>query len=82
MVNHLRLEALKAQEDHQAKVSCLQKEKAAKVNRLTRDKAAEVGVLQEALKKEEQTSVELKATLVLEEKRSKKVEVKITELKE
>ncbi|EHA8586623.1 hypothetical protein COCNU_scaffold000592G000010 [Cocos nucifera] len=47
-----------------------------------REKAAKVGVLPEALKKEEQTLIEMKAALALEEEKRKKVEVKIIELKE
>ncbi|EHA8588729.1 hypothetical protein COCNU_scaffold006509G000010 [Cocos nucifera] len=82
MVNHLRLEVLKAQEDHQAKVSHLHEEKATEVDRLIKEKAAEVGRLQDGLKKEKHTSVGLKAALALEEERRKKIEAKITELKE
>ncbi|EHA8589433.1 hypothetical protein COCNU_scaffold009787G000010 [Cocos nucifera] len=82
MMNHLRLEALKAQEDHQVEVSHLQEEKAIEVDRLIKEKAVKVGGLQEALKKEEQTLVGLKAALALEEERRKKVEAEITELKE
>ncbi|EHA8588000.1 hypothetical protein COCNU_scaffold003843G000010 [Cocos nucifera] len=82
MVNFLRLKVLKAQENHQAVVTHLQEEKVAQVDRLMKENAAEVGVLQEALKKEEQTSTELKAALALEEERRKNVEVEIAELKE
>ncbi|EHA8588687.1 hypothetical protein COCNU_scaffold006315G000010 [Cocos nucifera] len=45
MVNRLRSEALKAQEDHQAKINHFQKEKAIEVDRLTREKAVETRVL-------------------------------------
>ncbi|EHA8587378.1 hypothetical protein COCNU_scaffold002016G000020 [Cocos nucifera] len=82
MMNHLRSEALKAQEDHQAKVSHLQEEKAIEVDHLSKEKAIEIKALQEVLKKEEQTSMKLKAILALEEERRKKVEVKIAKLKE
>ena len=47
-----------------------------------REKATKIEALQEVLKKEEQTLIELKAALALEEERRKKIEVEIVELKE
>ncbi|EHA8588269.1 hypothetical protein COCNU_scaffold004591G000010 [Cocos nucifera] len=82
MVNRLRLEALKVQEDHQVEVSRLQKERAIEVDRLMRKKVIEIEALQEVLKKEEQISIELKATLALEEEKKRKVEGEIAILKE
>ncbi|KAG1362629.1 putative ensconsin-like [Cocos nucifera] len=81
MVNCLRSEALKAQKDHQVEVNRLQEEKATEVYHLTKEKDVEVRILQDVLKKEEQTSVGLKAALALEEEKRKKVEIEIVELK-
>ncbi|EHA8587630.1 hypothetical protein COCNU_scaffold002859G000020 [Cocos nucifera] len=75
-INHLRSKALKAQEDHQAEVSHLQKENAVEVDCLIKEKAIEVWGLQKALKNEERTSTGLKAALASEEERRKKAHAK------
>ncbi|EHA8587940.1 hypothetical protein COCNU_scaffold003633G000030 [Cocos nucifera] len=82
MVNHLKSKALKAQEDLQAKVNHLWDKKTVEVDHLLKQKVVEVGGLQEVLRKEEHTSVGLKATFALEEERRKKAKVKIAELKD
>ncbi|EHA8588689.1 hypothetical protein COCNU_scaffold006332G000010 [Cocos nucifera] len=68
-------------EDLQAKVDHLQK-KTVEVDHLLKEKEVKVGGLQEVLRKEELTSVGLKASLALEEERRKKAEVMINELKD
>ncbi|EHA8588789.1 hypothetical protein COCNU_scaffold006683G000010 [Cocos nucifera] len=81
MVHRLRLEALKAQEDLQVKVDRLQ-EKTIKVDHSIKKKAVKVEGLQKALRKEELTSMGLKAALALKEEKRKMAEVKITKLKD
>ncbi|EHA8586681.1 hypothetical protein COCNU_scaffold000730G000010 [Cocos nucifera] len=81
MMHHLRSEALKAQEDLQAKVDRLQ-EKTVEADHLIKEKVVEVKGLQEALRKVELTSMRLKAALALEKERGKKANVKIAELKD
>ncbi|KAG1363511.1 hypothetical protein COCNU_11G003380 [Cocos nucifera] len=77
----LRKSQRKAQEDHQAKVEHLIKERN-EVDRSFKDRSVEVKVLQEALCKEKEASIELKAILDLEEERRKRAEAKIAKLKE
>ncbi|KAG1327659.1 hypothetical protein COCNU_01G015930 [Cocos nucifera] len=80
-LNHLRLELVKAQEDHQAEVGCLLKERD-KFDRSLNEKSMEVEGLQEALHKEKETLAELKTTLGLEDEQRKKTKAETIELKE
>ncbi|KAG1358605.1 hypothetical protein COCNU_08G000510 [Cocos nucifera] len=80
IVNQLRSEALKNQEDLKVEVDRL-RGKATEANHLSKERAIEAEDLWEMLRKEKLTSMELRAALALEERR-KKVKAKIDELKD
>ncbi|EHA8587749.1 hypothetical protein COCNU_scaffold003121G000010 [Cocos nucifera] len=73
------VEALKVQENLQAKIDCLQG-KVDEAECLTEEKATKNENLRGVLRKEELISIRLKAAFALEEEKKKEVEIKVIEL--
>ncbi|EHA8587730.1 hypothetical protein COCNU_scaffold003089G000010 [Cocos nucifera] len=77
--HHQEGEARKAQEDLQVEIHHIQ-ERVDEIEHLAEEKVVDIGSLQGALCKEEFISIGLKAALVQEEERRKKVENRVAEL--
>ena len=80
-LNRLRSELVKAHEDHQVEVEHLIKERD-EVNCSFKDRSIKVEVLQEKLRKDKETSAELRTALDLEEEWWRKANAETVGLKE
>ncbi|EHA8588306.1 hypothetical protein COCNU_scaffold004692G000020 [Cocos nucifera] len=78
VLNHMKLEVVKAEEDHQAKVACLLKEKV-KVDRRLKERLAEVEGLRQTTRDAEQASTRSEEKLAFEVEKRRKMEAKMGE---